>query len=67
MLHAFASFLYIELVLLFSCLPRYLESKYHVKCQMDLFTNGESVSLFDVLLNQNALFYFMEVMTGGQC
>jgi hypothetical protein len=42
-------------------LPKYVESKFHVKCQVDLFTNGDNVSLYDILLNQTAMFYFMEV------
>ncbi|ODN02618.1 A-kinase anchor protein 10, mitochondrial [Orchesella cincta] len=41
-------------------LPRYLESKFHIKCQVDMFTNCETVTLLDILLNQNVLFYFME-------
>ena len=47
----------------FSYLPKFLESKFYIKCQVDYFTNNDGVSLHDILNNHSALFYFMEVQS----
>ena len=46
----------------FRYFPTFLGSSHYCKHQIDILTSGK-VFLSDILYNQNAMFYFMEVRT----
>lgn len=46
----------------FRYFPSFLGSSHYCKHQIDILTSGK-VFLSDILYNQNAMFYFMEVRT----
>lgn len=52
--------LLIFLKIIFRYLNDFLKSEYHCKHQIDVLTSG-NVQLEDILYNETAFFYFMEV------